>query len=87
MHITVSNICNQYLILCYVSLDFISHKIVNKGVSLGKKFLKQKLKFQEQITHQNINVLLPLQILFFFSYVNIHTCCFKLFVKRKTYCS
>jgi len=37
MHITVIIICNQYLIPCYVSLDFISHKIVNKGVSLEKK--------------------------------------------------
>jgi len=35
MHITV-------IILCYVSLDFISHKIVNKGVSLGKKNLETK---------------------------------------------
>jgi len=33
--------------------------------------LYQKLKFQEQITHQNINILLPQQNFMFFSYVNI----------------
>ena len=33
--------------------------------------LYQKLKFQEQITHQNINILLPQQNFVYFTYVNI----------------
>jgi len=33
--------------------------------------LYQKLEFQEQITHQNINILPPQQNFMFFSYVNV----------------